>query len=316
MSMSHAPIISVIIPAFNAEQTLGLQLRALARQTDAPPFEVLVADNRSTDTTAEVARSVGEAEWLDVRVVSAAEHQGTSYARNVAASQARADLLMFCDADDVVGEYWLAHGLRAFDTTDLWTGGALLVTDDVYATEDIDAIRAAFFDGLPYAPPEQTQTSDFPVLSGGNFGCTAALFRQLGGFDQSFPINGEDNDFAFRAKWAGHEMYDASNVTLAYRGRWEPAVRRKLARRSARSHAQLVSRYHVRHLSPYPRTLVEAGKILVYPLVAATGRRPWDREEFGYRLARWCGFAEGRLRYGYLKQDPGPQLGVGGKENA
>ena len=41
------PVVSVIIPAFNAERVLGLQLDSLADQDGAPAYEVLVVDNLS-----------------------------------------------------------------------------------------------------------------------------------------------------------------------------------------------------------------------------------------------------------------------------
>ena len=53
--MSEKPVrprISVVIPAYNAERFLPLQLEALDMQSDAPPYEVIVVDNRSSDGTA------------------------------------------------------------------------------------------------------------------------------------------------------------------------------------------------------------------------------------------------------------------------
>ncbi|MDO5618396.1 glycosyltransferase family 2 protein [Kocuria sp.] len=305
------PQVSVIIPAHNAEATLGLQLLALAAQDSAPVFEVLVVDNRSTDGTASLASRCGEDIALDLRVITADQHQGASYARNVGAAHARAPRLMFCDADDVVSTHWVHHGLLSFASTDLWSGSALVVGDDVYDTNDLEVIRAAIPTGYPFREPLVKQHTVFPILMGGNFGCTAEIFGQLQGFDQSFASNGEDNDFAFRAQQVGHHIYDAESVTLAYRGRWQPSVRRRLARRSARSHAMLATRYGARNQSSYPRTVVEAAKILAFPVAAVAGRRQWDSEEFGYRIARWIGFVEGRLRYGLLKRDTGPRLGVG-----
>lgn len=310
-SRDPEPKISVIIAAYNAEATLGLQLQALSKQCSAPAFEVLVVDNRCTDGTVSVARRWAKAGRLDLRVVPAQQHQGASYARNVGAAHARAERLLFCDADDVVSAHWVDHGLKSFATTDLWSGSALVVGDALYGSNDLNTIRAAIPTGHPFRLPRVKQNTPFPVLMGGNFGCTAVLFRQLRGFDQSFASNGEDNDFAFRAQRAGHQVYDAESVTIAYRGRWDPSVRRRLTRKSAKSHAKLATRYRARNLSAYPRTGVEAAKILAFPLATVLGRRTWDWEDFGYRIARWRGFAEGRLLYGLLHRDTGAKLGVG-----
>ena len=48
-STPTAPSVSVVIPVYNGARTLPLQLEALRTQVGAPPFEVIVVDNRSTD---------------------------------------------------------------------------------------------------------------------------------------------------------------------------------------------------------------------------------------------------------------------------
>ena len=55
MTHPHEPLATVVIPARNAEAWIGEQLQSLAEQVDAPPFDVVVADNGSTDGTARTA---------------------------------------------------------------------------------------------------------------------------------------------------------------------------------------------------------------------------------------------------------------------
>ena len=120
MSQTSAlPEISVIIPAFNAERFLPLQLEALDAQSGAPSYEVVV-DNASTDGTASVVHRLAREVSYPLRLVSAPEHQGPGFARNVGAAHAHADLLMFADADDVVSRWWVRNGARAFES---WTSG-------------------------------------------------------------------------------------------------------------------------------------------------------------------------------------------------
>ena len=59
----------MVVPAFNAAAMIGRQLDALAHQVGAPPFEVVVADNRSTDGTAATARRWAGAFPCGLRVV-------------------------------------------------------------------------------------------------------------------------------------------------------------------------------------------------------------------------------------------------------
>src|SRR3954470_18484082 len=101
---------SLVIPARNALATLGLTLRGLADQVAAPPFEVIVVDDGSTDGTRELAQSFG---GLDLRVLDTTGGEGPGAARNRGAVEARADLLVFIDADCEPEPDWLANLVAA-----------------------------------------------------------------------------------------------------------------------------------------------------------------------------------------------------------
>ena len=72
----------------------------------AVAWEVVVADNRSTDGTVAVANSF--ADRLDLRVVPAPEKSNAAYARNVAVATSQAPWIAFVDADDMVAPGWVA----------------------------------------------------------------------------------------------------------------------------------------------------------------------------------------------------------------
>lgn len=87
---------SVIVPAHNAAADIGPCLEAILGG-GARDFEVIVIDDRSSDTTAELARQAG------VRVVAnPGPEYGPSAARNLGASLASGSILVFVDADVVV----------------------------------------------------------------------------------------------------------------------------------------------------------------------------------------------------------------------
>ena len=88
--------VSVIIPAFNEANTINLCLESLRRQTDLP-VEILVVDDGSTDTTAQVVEQFNQG-YKRVRLLSQ-PHLGPAKARNLAARQARGKVLVFVDAD-------------------------------------------------------------------------------------------------------------------------------------------------------------------------------------------------------------------------
>lgn len=88
------PFISIIIPAFNEEETLPRTLDAL-RQQDYPNFETVVVANGCTDRTAEVVRGRCE-QFYEL------PHRGLGPARNLGAARAKGALLLFLDADTVL----------------------------------------------------------------------------------------------------------------------------------------------------------------------------------------------------------------------
>jgi glycosyltransferase involved in cell wall biosynthesis len=94
--MQHeAPLVSVVVPAFNEEERLPESLSRIRKAFEAFPdltYELIVCDNNSTDSTAAVAESAG------CKVVFESINQ-ISRARNRGASAASGQWLLFIDAD-------------------------------------------------------------------------------------------------------------------------------------------------------------------------------------------------------------------------
>ena len=95
MSESHAPLVSVVIPAFDAEAFIAEAVESVLAQTYSS-VECIVVDDGSSDGTSEAVGRFG----TRVRLVQQA-NEGVSKARNAGASVARGDFLAFLDADDV-----------------------------------------------------------------------------------------------------------------------------------------------------------------------------------------------------------------------
>ncbi len=107
---------SVIVPAFEAAETIGATLEALAAQDLELEFEVLVVDDGSTDATAEIAAAAP-----GVKVIKQA-NLGPGPARNRGAAEAVAPVLAFTDADCLPRADWLRAGLAGLADLDLLQG--------------------------------------------------------------------------------------------------------------------------------------------------------------------------------------------------
>jgi len=93
------PLISVIMPAYNSENTIGRAIQSVLVQTYTK-FELLVIDDGSIDNTVEVAESFAKA---DSRVIllKNAQNLGVAESRNLGCRKARGEYLSFLDSDDI-----------------------------------------------------------------------------------------------------------------------------------------------------------------------------------------------------------------------
>lgn len=95
------PTVSVIVAAYNAERWIAEALQSLVVQTH-PDYEVIVVDDGSRDSTAEIAAT------FPVTVVRTA-HRGLGAARAYGVSVATGQVFVFIDADDVYAEDFVEH---------------------------------------------------------------------------------------------------------------------------------------------------------------------------------------------------------------
>ncbi len=193
-------MISVILPVRNGLPWLEEQLRALAGQHGTDDWELIVADNGSTDETLAVVRAWAE-RHEQFRWIDAATAPGASGARNAAARAARGRLLAFCDADDLVQPDWLTFLEKAL-------GDA--------------AVAAGAFDfwslnGRPTSPPVAAAMQQFGFLPAGlsaNLAVRREAFEEVGGFDETLAI-GEDIDLCWRLQLGGFRfVVEAGAVVL------------------------------------------------------------------------------------------------------
>jgi glycosyltransferase involved in cell wall biosynthesis len=94
------PLVSILIPAYNAERWIGETIRSALAQT-WPRKEIIIVDDGSRDRTTEVARQFASRNVL----VVTQENQGASAARNKAFQLCQGDYIQWLDADDILAPY-------------------------------------------------------------------------------------------------------------------------------------------------------------------------------------------------------------------
>ncbi len=114
--MTHESGITIGIPAYNARKTLERAISSALDQTFQGDFEVLIVDDGSQDTTANIALAYALMHPDQVRLIRT-PNRGVAAARNVIVREARFDHLTWLDADDY---YYPEKLARQHDALMLW----------------------------------------------------------------------------------------------------------------------------------------------------------------------------------------------------
>jgi N-acetylglucosaminyl-diphospho-decaprenol L-rhamnosyltransferase len=215
-----APTISVIVLNYNGRRWLAGCLGAIAAQRGAPPFEVLVADNGSSDGSLELIAE----RFPDVQVVANGANLGFAAGNNVGAARARGEWLVFLNNDTLVAADWLAR-LHAPCRDD----PSISVTTSRVVFLDTPAILDSAGDGYlraggAYKHGHRAAVSGFGQsrevfgACGAAFMIKRALFEDIGRFDERFFMVYEDVDLSYRLRLAGHRIWYASDAVVHHAG--------------------------------------------------------------------------------------------------
>lgn len=287
--MKHSPSAveaTVIVPARDAAATLADQLEALARQDAEFPWEVLVVDNGSTDTTVQVAR--GYADRVPLLRVLACPRTGANAARNFGAEAARSERLLFCDADDVVDQAWVRILATALGEHEAVGGG---IDNNTFPPGH-----------MPRYPDRLPVSAGFlPRAITANFGVRRPVWEEIGGFSEDYVYGSTDTEFCWRLQLAGHALHYEPAALVAYRHRntLSSAVRKSY--RTGKAHVRLYRdfREHGMQRSTFPRVAYRWARLVVTAPGAACSksfRWRWAREAAA-AAGRVVGSADMRLRY-------------------
>jgi lipopolysaccharide/colanic/teichoic acid biosynthesis glycosyltransferase/glycosyltransferase involved in cell wall biosynthesis len=188
-------MISVIIPAYNAEETLGACLEALESQTvPRKRYEILVVDDGSRDRTAEIAAS------HDVRLIRQA-NAGPAAARNRGAKEGQGELLLFTDADCAPAPDWIERMADAFSDPEV------VGAKGTYQTRQ-RALVARFVQleyERKYARMRHRDQIDFVDTYSAAY--RRDVFLANDGFEARFSTSSvEDQEFSFRLARKGYRL--------------------------------------------------------------------------------------------------------------
>lgn len=203
-SPGEAPSITVIVPVFNELATTIECLLSLSQTSGGLTFEVIVANDASTDRTQEVLSQVP-----NLRLVNQPKNLGFLRNCNVAAKQAQGTRLVLLNNDAQVSPDWLIGLMRALDEPGVGAVGPRFVYPNGVLQEAGVRIRRECeveMIGLGDLPerPRWSYSRDVDYVSGACLMMETALYHALGGFNEELaPAYCEDIDLCLRVRERG-----------------------------------------------------------------------------------------------------------------
>ena len=205
--------ISLIIPAYNEEASIGLCLDMAIKNSKGKFKEIIVVDNASTDKTAEVAK-----QRPGVRVVQE-DRKGTGHARQSGAEAASGEILAYIDADSHIPDDWVDKIERWFsnDPKLVFLSGAYR-----YHRHEITRYPAWFLDFVWWFSLPAYWVVGF-MGNTGNCAIRAIALREVGGFDRSILFYGDDTDVSRRLHKVGKTVWSMRFYNYSSPRRFEQA---------------------------------------------------------------------------------------------
>lgn len=185
--------ITLYIPCFNAQKTIGACLDAVFQQA-RPADAVLVIDDGSTDMTVEIAKK------YPLKIIKHAKNRGLAAARNSAIKNTDAEFIASLDSDCKPDKDWLDYLIKGINLPNVAGSGGKIVETSTSSVFDIwrSVHMQQHWGAVKKINP--------PFLFGSN-----TLFRrdsliQAGFYNESYKNNSEDVDISIRLRKIGYNL--------------------------------------------------------------------------------------------------------------
>ncbi|HEX8522603.1 MAG TPA: glycosyltransferase [Tepidisphaeraceae bacterium] len=200
------PLVSVVVCTYNGSRTIRECLEGL-RRLEYPHFEVIVVDDGSRDGVGEIVRQ------YDVRLIQT-ENRGLSNARNTGMMAARGEIVAYIDDDASPDPHWLNYLALKFKTSShMAVGGPNIAPPG-------DGMIADCVAHAPGGPIHVLLTDELAEhIPGCNMAFRRSALIEIGGFDPSLRIAGDDVDICWRIQAMGWTIGFAPAAMVWHRRR-------------------------------------------------------------------------------------------------
>lgn len=216
-------MLTVIICTYNRDKYLGETLQRLAGNHFDGPWELLLINNNSTDSTEKICTQFSM-DYPNVPFHYIVEkQQGLSYARNRGIQEAKGDWFVFLDDDAFVGENYLerlSKYIQEMPQMDAFGGRIYPLFEDGITPSWLSKWSASWLSAIDKGDKVCLFTKDYPI--GANMGFSKHIADQCGLFNTSLGrsgknlIGGEEKDYFNRIKALNATIYYLPDIAVEH----------------------------------------------------------------------------------------------------
>lgn len=239
------PEISIIIPVYNAWEMNVICITAIIENTTDVAYEVIIADDCSTDITKDIA-----AYFPNIIHIRNEKNLGFLLNCNNATSHAKGKYIHFLNNDTEVKPGWLSSLVMLMNKDEtIGLAGSKLIYPDGRLQEAggiiwNDASGWNFGHSQNPEQPEFNYVKEVDYISGASIMIRADLWKNIGGFDTNYsPAYCEDSDLAFKVREKGFKvMYQPLSEVIHYEGYSHGSDKEKSAISSIKEYQRINNR--------------------------------------------------------------------------
>jgi len=202
----NKPFVSIVIPAFNSDKTIGLAIVGCdCQEYPNDKIEIIVVDDGSTDSTKDIVLSYPHVKYIYQK------NQGPAAARNNGLNNSHGQIVAFLDSDCVPRKYWISKMISRY------TSDSVVCVGSRYGIANRTSLLACciYFEFLV----RYKRMPQHPKFLGSNgYSFRRDFLEHIGGYSAEYRMaSHEDNELAYRIVSQGYSTYfDKSNIVDHY----------------------------------------------------------------------------------------------------